>query len=104
MGPGESQTNDDLEQSGQQKWPLAWQLEHAMDLAFEFSAPNDSYKSSTKVKPNGAPSLINPTPLHFEHAIILKLPHFLHIPRELYKRVIWAADRNQNASIHDQAT
>ena len=37
------------------------------------------YKSSLMLKPNGPPLSI-PIPLHFKHAIILRLPHLLHTP------------------------
>lgn len=74
----------DLEQSGQEKWPLPWQLGHAVDLTFDSSPQNDWYKSSTRLKLNGAPAFTDPTPLHFEHAIIFRSPHFLHIPRDLH--------------------
>lgn len=72
-----------MEQSGQQKRPLAWHLEHLMVFTFE-SPPSDSYISSIKVKLNAPPSLTKPVPLHPEHAIILRSPHLLHIPRELH--------------------
>lgn len=36
-----------------------------------------------KFKPATPPSLTNPVPLHVEHAIILTLPHLLHIPKAL---------------------
>lgn len=72
-----------MEHSGQQKRPLAWHLEHLMVFTFE-SPPSDSYISSIKVKLNAPPSLTKPVPLHPEHAIILRSPHLLHIPRELH--------------------
>ena len=67
----------DFERSGKLNWPLPWQLTHAVDLTFD---------SSPKLIPNSESSLINPTPLHFVHAITLRLPHFLHIPREVNRR------------------
>lgn len=56
-----------------------------------------------RFKPNTPPSLINPTPLHLEHAIILRLPHLLHIPKELNIQRIhsYTAHINQNAQIHN---
>lgn len=82
--PEEDQTDDVLEQSGQQKWPRAWHFGQAMDCTFTFDPPppTDWYKSSSRLKPKGPP-LNSPVPLHFEHAIILRLPHLLHIPKLL---------------------
>ena len=78
----EDQTDEVSEQSGQQKWPLAWHFVQAMDGTFDPPPPTDWYKSSPRLKPNGPPLSI-PVPLHFEHAIILRLPHLLHIPKVL---------------------
>lgn len=80
--PEKNQTDAIWEQSGQEKWPLAWHLAQAMDCTFDPPPPSDWYKSLSRIKPKGPP-LTSPTPLHFEHAIILRLPHLLHMPKEL---------------------
>lgn len=67
-----------FEHSGQLKHPLDLHLVHPMDLIF------DQEMLSTGIILNAPPSLINPNPLHPEHAIIFRSPHLLHIPRELH--------------------
>lgn len=51
-------------------------------------SPDDSKRSPIKLKFKGPLAFANPSPLHLEHAIILRSPHFLHIPREL----LWEAE------------
>lgn len=74
---------DTFEHSGQLKCPLALQFLQDRDPFLELP-PYDWERSSIALKLKNMFSLIIPCPLHFEHAINLRSPHLLHMPRELW--------------------
>ena len=72
-------------------------MDNSLDLTLK-----DWSALSTGLRLNGPPRVIEPDPLHLEHAINLKSPHLLHMPNELL--VQENAQRNLTGVIHQIAS
>lgn len=76
---------ESFEQFGHGNLPFDWHLTQGINCFWVLPSPKDSEISSSIKKLKGPPFLADPTPLHWEHAIILRSPHLLHMPKELQK-------------------